>query len=335
MSRRAVRAVVALAAALSLLAAGCGGEQRDPGVASSGTPARPAGYPVQIQNCGRTLTFEEPPQRVVTGYQPVLEVMAGLGLADKVIGRTTYAGSLLPDQKADIERIPIVSSSNSLPPREELLALTPDLVYSTGYSDFEAASGQATVDDLAAVGTQAYLGGGACSAAEADAATLEDTYADILNMGRIFGVTERAQQAVDRMKATVAQARAAVAAEPPVPVAFYSSGTGPLRLAGAGLNTDIIKLAGGRNVFADQEVYFEADRESVLGAGPDTMIISDYRPGASAAEKAAFLSQTFPELAARWQKPWPVIDAVYTHPGWRHADAIALLARQLHPNAFD
>lgn len=328
------RAIVALAAASSLLAAGCGGEQQD---AAAPPPAsgQAEGYPVQVENCGRTLTFTEPPSRVVTGYQPVLEVMAGLGLADKVIGRTTYEGAPLPDQAADIEQIPVVSESNYLPPKEDLLALTPDFVYSTGYADFEAASGQATIEDLAAVDTQAYIGGGACSADEAGDATLDDTYADILNIGKIFGVTDRAQRAVDRMKASVAQVRAAVADKPTVQVMFYSSGAGPLRLAGAGLNTEIIKLAGGSNVFADQDVYFEASREAVASAGADAFVISDYQPGPTAAEKAKFLSEAFPDLATSWQRPWPTIDAVYTHPGWRHADAITELARQLHPDSFE
>jgi iron complex transport system substrate-binding protein len=328
------RALLVLATTSSLLIAGCGSAQQHAEPASP-PPGQAEGYPVRVENCGRTLTFTEPPQRVVTGYQPVLEVMAGLGLAGKVIGRTSYPGSPLPEQAADIEPIPLVSETSYLPPKEELLALTPDFVYSTGYSDFEAASGQATVEDLAAVGTQVYIGGGACSADEADGATLKDTYADIHNIGKIFGATDQAQRAVDRMKASVAEVRAAVANRPPVQVVFYSSGTGPLRLAGAGLNTEILKLAGGHNVFADQEVYFEASREAVASAGADTFVISDYQPGLTAAQKAAFLSETFPELAARWQRPWPTIDAVYTHPGWRHADAIAELARRLHPDAFE
>lgn len=331
------RAIVALAAASSLLVAGCGGGQNgaDPAPsAGAGQAQQTDSYPVQIENCGRTLTFNEAPSRVVTGYQPVLEVMVGLGLADKVVGRTSFDGSLLPDQASAIERIPIVSNNPYLPSKEELLTLQPDFVYSTGYTDFEAASGRATLEELNAVGIPAYIGGGACSAQEAGTATLQDTYTDIMNIGTIFGVTDRALSVVERMKATVSEVRGKVEGKPVVPVIFYSSGTGPLRLGGSGLNTEIIDLAGGTNIFADQEVYFEASREAVAGAGADAFVISDYQPGPTAEQKAAFLSSAFPTMAAGWDRDWPTIDAVYTHPGWRHADAVARLANQLHPDAF-
>jgi iron complex transport system substrate-binding protein len=333
MNRRVmVSNVIAVAVTTALVAVGCTGGE---GGRTSPPPAGPGSggaYPVQIENCGRTLSFDRAPSRVITGYQPVLEVMVGLGLADRVLGRTTFDGTPLPEQEAAISRIPIVSKTNSVPPKEELLAQRADFVYSTGYSDFEAFTGQATLEDLDAVGTPAYIGGGACDPEQAGKATLQDTYTDILNIGKIFGVTDRAERKVAEMKATVQRVRTQLDGQRSIPVIFYSSGTSVLRLAGAGVNTEIIQLAGGRNIFADQEDYFDASREAVAGAGAEAFIISDYRPGMTGQQKAEFLTRAFPGMAAKWQHDWPMIDAVYTHPGWRHADAVEYLAKQLHPD---
>ena len=43
-----------------------------------------------VDNCARTLTFDRHPERVVTGYQPVLETIVALDLAERVVGRTSF-----------------------------------------------------------------------------------------------------------------------------------------------------------------------------------------------------------------------------------------------------
>lgn len=70
--------------ATALVLAGCGGGD----VADSRAAEAPAaGYPVSIENCGRTLTFENAPSEVLVAYQPLLETLIGLGVADRVIAR--------------------------------------------------------------------------------------------------------------------------------------------------------------------------------------------------------------------------------------------------------
>lgn len=43
-------------------------------------------YPLTIENCGRTLTFAKPPERVLTTWQAPPELLVKLGLGDKIIG---------------------------------------------------------------------------------------------------------------------------------------------------------------------------------------------------------------------------------------------------------
>ncbi len=55
--------------------------------APTDAPAAIAGsYPLTIENCGRTLTFTQAPERVLAIYQPLAEIMIALGLGEKIVG---------------------------------------------------------------------------------------------------------------------------------------------------------------------------------------------------------------------------------------------------------
>lgn len=58
-------------------------------------------YPLTIENCGRTLTYEAPPQRVLATWQNTGEILLALGLEDDSSGCTTVSRMLncqnLPD----------------------------------------------------------------------------------------------------------------------------------------------------------------------------------------------------------------------------------------------
>jgi ABC-type Fe3+-hydroxamate transport system substrate-binding protein len=68
---------------LAMAMAGCASSTAtsgQPPAACGSTIAAPASaYPVTIQNCGKTLTFDSAPKRVIIYYQPTLELMIALG----------------------------------------------------------------------------------------------------------------------------------------------------------------------------------------------------------------------------------------------------------------
>ncbi|MFC7041373.1 hypothetical protein ACFQKO_60850, partial [Nonomuraea rubra] len=85
------------------------------------------GFPVTVENCGRELTFDQPPSKVVTGYHPSLETLLALGLGDRIAGRTFFGESaFLPGQKEQYDRIPQISETIMLPQKEVMLAQSAD-----------------------------------------------------------------------------------------------------------------------------------------------------------------------------------------------------------------
>lgn len=324
-----------------LLAMAACGDSDDGGKASTTQQAAASGFPVTIQNCGRTLTFNKAPSRVVAGYEPVFEVLIGLGLTNKVVGQTNYTegASLTAEQQAAHKKVPVVSKDIGLPQREKMLSLRPDFVYAHSSGEFKASSGYATVKQLDAVGAKTYVASGWCTDEGKATAKIENTYDDIENIGKIFGVSDRAEDAVAAMRKQADDAAAKVKDLPPVKVAVYNEGLGPLGVTAGGLMDDIIERAGGVNVFTGEADYFEASVEAVAKADPDVFVVVNYPPfdaksPTSVEDKAKFLFKKLPSTSAAKDKRFARIDAIDEHPGWRNADAVVRLAKQLHPEAF-
>lgn len=326
--------LVALAA-VALLAA-CGTATAPTSAPPVAEPAAAAaGYtPVSVESCGTPLTFDAPPSRVVSTGQEATEILLTLGLAEKIVGVSRTYNALPAELAADFAAVPQLAGEESAP-REVTLAARPDLVvapYAT--FDFDAAEGLATVEDLSAAGAQIF--GLRVNCAETPAAsTLEDTYADILDLGRIFGVSGRAEEVVADMRAVVDDVQARIAGRPPVTVLAYANGEGPLGVSGAGLGSDLIGLAGGTNVFVDLEEGFgEVTVEEAAQRNPEAFVVNFYEGGPSVQEKIDLLTRVLPNSPAAQNGRAVGIDDAALNEGVRNADAVAELARALHPDAF-
>ncbi|MDE2840887.1 MAG: hypothetical protein OXM03_09700, partial [Chloroflexota bacterium] len=88
MTRRGLLAI-GVAGAGSLLLAGCGTVVAPQPAAEPAAPAQEAetAYtPVTIENCGFTITYDQPPQRAISLSQQSTELMLALGLQDSMVG---------------------------------------------------------------------------------------------------------------------------------------------------------------------------------------------------------------------------------------------------------
>jgi iron complex transport system substrate-binding protein len=280
----------------------------------------------------------------VLPYQPMAEIFVGLGLANRAVGRAGWSGGtkeppIPPEQAADFARIPVVSDNFYPPPKEQLLSLRPDFLLTYGDFDLggkaQGADGLATYDELAAAGVRTYTVVCPDAAGGYTNENLDATYQSILDLGTIFGVSDRAEQRVAAMKAQIAEVSEKVRGLPPVKVLAYYTGKGPLNLASGrtSLATQIIEAAGGQNVFADQEPFFQASLEAVASKQVDTyLLLANSKEDAT--DQQQFLFSTFPNMQASKDRRVIVIDQMFVSPGWRNADTVENLARQLHPDAF-
>jgi len=287
-------------------------------------------------------TFDRPPSKVVTGYHPSLETLLALGLGDRVAGRTYFGESaFLPGHKEQYDRIPQISDTIMLPQKEVMLAQGADFVLDNGMASFEAAGGYATVEELDAAGSPVYILGGWCSPEEVLQFTIDDTFTDLHNLGRIFGVSDRAEKLIAELRGRLADVTKRVEGRTPVKVLATDGGKGPVNAyGGAGITNQMIELAGGVNVLKDVKAdYTEVSAERVSASQPEALLVSDYAtlrgedmPSSPAkAEEAFAIARNSPAAKAKRYLALPV---AAQHPGYRNILAVTDIARFLHPDAF-
>ena len=292
-----------------------------------------AAYPVTIENCGRQLTFDKAPERVVSLWQPQNELLLALGVQEQIVAFAGMYAPLPADLAAAAEGIPSIGESMAWPAKEVLLSQQPDLVISElleGFA-FDPAQGRATVAELEDLGIQVYSAS-ACTSADYPNKRIETVYTDLENLGKIFGVADRAQALIDEMKTRQAEIVAKVADLPTVRVAFYNGGEGPLNILSGGVWGDTITQANGENVFPND--IFQISVEEFAAAQPDVIIIGTY-PGQEAEPSIAFLQATFPNVPAVQNNRLYPVPTVETEATVRIIDGFEKIARAIHPEAFE
>lgn len=288
-----LRATALLTAAVSLTA--CGAQVQ----ASTGDKAT-SPTEVTITNCGEKVTFPAP-QRPVAYDVSGAEKMFALGLADRMrgyvmnsLGDPSIAGSPWKDDYANVERL-----GSSRVTREILVNAKADWVLAGWNSGFSEERG-ITPDLLEQVGIRSYLHSETCwdyTAGKSDMTPFDALYADLRNLGDIFGVRDRADDLVAELQARFDKVRAAAPDGEPVRIFVYDSGTDQPFTAGKhAAPNEIIEVAGANNVFGSlNDGWGAVGWEAVVKADPEVIVIVDYADQ-PATEKIAFLKSA-PQLA--------------------------------------
>ena len=197
------------------------------------------------------------------------------------------ARDVLPEYQEAVAAMPFITEglNSGTPNLETVLDQDPDFVLGTYYNFFPVTCG--APEDYEAAGANVYAQEGTYVAG----ATLENTYNDILNLGQIFHVEERAQELVAEMRAQADEITTKLAETEPVSTFVYDSGEGTmLSIGGVGLENELLTLAGGANIFADQESrYFDASIENIIEANPSAIIVYDYSISADSEQKIEYL----------------------------------------------
>lgn len=329
--RPALRAAGAVAALAALLLTGCGA----PGAAESGKPTATAaadGFPLTVDNCGVRTTYEAPPSRVVTIHQHPAELMLSLGLKDRMIGTAFPDSAVLPELRKDFDAVPELAARE--PSFEKILEADPDFVYGGYGSAFDESEGRSR-KAFADAGIDTHLNREYCGKKQV---TMEDAYDEITGVGALFGVRDRADALVADLRGRVEAAAATVEGEREVPVFVYDSGDKSAFTAGGkSLGTEIIRLAGGRNVFADlDDVFGDVSWEQVVARKPEVIAIYDYAGAGSVEDKKEFLlsQPALADVPAVRNKRFTVLPLTATLVGVRAPHAVEDLARGLHPKRF-
>lgn len=281
-TRRRTRMTVTIGAAIgAVLLSGCGAQVE----ASESTT-------VTVNRCGEPVEYTTP-QRAVVYEGGSADKMFALGLADHVLGY------VLPPANPPVSESPWASDyeqveflSDDLLNRELVVDANADFVLAGWNSGFSDSRG-ITPEILDTLGIQSFMHAESCfnyPGFPEQHTPFDGLYTDIERLGQIFDVEERAEELVAEYEARVAAVREQAPDGDPISVFLYDFGTDkPFTAAKQVPPNDIIRFAGGENIFGDVDArWTETTWEAVVEAEPEVIMILEYQDQ-PAQEKIDFL----------------------------------------------
>lgn len=243
--------------------------------------------PVTIDNCGRTLTFDTPPERVVSLGQASTELLYSLGLGDRVAGTAVWFNEVMPEFQSINETVERLADND--PSLESVVARKPQLVLAQyewhvgpegvvgTYQQFEKLGVQVYVMPTDCLGKDNSTGG---DGIRTKAFEIGSIYLAVEQISTIFGAPSEGEKLINKLKArqSDAVARAKTVANKELSaVVWFSSPDIDLDPYVAGLDGVpgyMLKTLGIRNVIRSNEEWPLVGWETIAKANPDVIVIA-------------------------------------------------------------
>jgi iron complex transport system substrate-binding protein len=283
-----------------------------------------------VDSCNRQVTFDAPPKAAISNDVNLTEMMLVLGLADRMVGYTGISGwkTLDEEMRAGVEELPELSAK--YPNKEVLIGAEADFFFA-GWNYGMKVGGEVTPETLAPFDIKVYELTESCiHIGEKDAASMDDMYHDILNLGAIFEVQDKAEALVEGYKADLAAFTDGLEPLDTAPRVFvYDSGEDTPFTAGRyAMPNALIEAAGGINIMNDLEKsWAKVGWEPVVERNPEFIVIVNYG-NVTAEEKRAFMmnNPAFAEMDAVKNDRFVTLEYVEATPGPRNIAAVKTLA---------
>ena len=283
-----------------------------------------------VQSCNRPIAFENPPERAISNDVNLTEMMLVLGLADHMVGYTGISGwkTLDAEMRSGVKELPELSAK--YPTKEVLVGADADFFFA-GWNYGMKVGGEVTPETLAPFGIKVYELTESCSQIMSkDTASIKDMYADILNLGIIFGVEGRAEALVAGYKSKLKNFKANLKTlDEGLSVFVYDSGEdAPFTAGRYAMPTALIEAAGGQNIMDDfNKSWGSVTWEEVVERDPQVVVIVNYGDF-TAEQKLDYMmsNPAFKNISAIKNDRFVTLEYVEATPGPRNIKAVQTLA---------
>jgi len=272
------------------------------------------------------ITFNEAPERVVAIYQSAIETLLALDQGDKIVAASYLDDPVKEEFKESFDKIKYYKQ---LPTKEEILALEPDFITSW-YSLFaEKVYGDVSFWHERDINTYIQQNSGVKSPN-----TLENEYQDIINMGKIFNVEDKANNIVKEMKQQIEKAKESVQNKEKVKAIILEVGKeGQYRIYGEDSIGGDIATQVGADLVAKKSINI--GMEDLINLNPD-VIFTVYYGDSIDSEKAVNSIMSNPALASisavKNNRVNPIVLSEVYASGIRTMDGINTIIEGIYPD---
>ncbi len=278
---------------LTLSVVGCTSSKEDPKGKNTNTKVEQNNFePVKFVYSDGAKDYdvkvETPRQKAVTLSQFMTEMLLALDLGDKMVGTALLDNPILPEFKEAYDKVPQIKigEGHSIS-KEGFMATGADFVSGWDMSISEQTTG--APDELIKKDITPFM-----AKSYSSDATVETVYEDFKLLGKIFGVENKANEVVDKMKndiKAVTDKVGDIKKEDRVNMMVFDSGENDAMVVGSGLANNLIDLAGGNNVFGKDATkpYINVSWESIVQKNPKVILVTDFMAGQPVQEKIDFL----------------------------------------------
>lgn len=296
-------------------------------------------FPVTVESCGRSVTFDSAPKRAVIQDINMSEMAFALGLQPSIVGVSGITGWYKLDDafKQQLGDIPELAPKYASV--ENLVAASPDFFFAGWYYGMKP-GGDVTPDTLAPYGIKTLELTESCIHLDRNrpAPTMELLYGDMKKLGIIFGKEAEADRLIAGWKERLAEIRSKIGSDSGTRVFLYDSGDDKPFTAGKfAIPTAMIAEAGGTNIMADMETSWGTTSwETVAARNPQFLVLLDYQDNAGYAKLLDFLKShpAMKETDAVRNQRFVALRYAELTPGPANVEAIAKIAKAMHPEAF-
>ncbi len=202
---------------------------------------------------GEKITFQEPPQKIISFMPSNTEILFHLEVGDRVI-----ATDDMSDYPPSVEELPKIGDSFNVD-YEKIVNLEPDVVVTPSYNT-------EMINKLEDYGETVVA---------TSSTSFNDVYSDMRLLGEMCGIEEKADSLVNELKTemeSITDNTADLSAEKRVDT-LYMTSTEPIYTPGNGtfMNT-LIENAGGNNIASDKMGWKTISEETIVGSDPEIII---------------------------------------------------------------
>ncbi len=313
MKRKLIVTIISMLTILSMFT-GCG---------KSETAETKAVEKAKLDRAGNEITIPDDVEKIISMAPSTTRVLIDMGLSDKIIAIDTNSYAYADQLSADIPQFDMMAPDN-----EALVALEPDIIFTSGMSNLGG-------EDV----FQPARDAGICVADIPSSTSFDDIKKDIRFIGNATGEDAKAEELVKEFDETIEKVksisgnianRKRVLFEISLPSEEYPS----IYTFGKGTYLDeMITTIGAVNVTGDQESWISISEEEAISMNPDVIITNiDYVDDVT---NVIMTTPGWENVKAIKNSEVYYIDANTSNQPNNHiADALIQMAKQVYPEEF-